>query len=122
MNFMALELRPLYAVLISLTASGLIYVLGEHIRPNAREGITLTAAVLKIITVYSMIPAVLAGKEIRLGRSCWDGFRMCSFHIMDTDINIFDRIYAGTRREKSDRLLCGVRNVPVRYDRIVLRG
>lgn len=66
MNFMALELRPLYAVLISLTASGLIYVLGEHIRPNAREGITLTAAVLKIITVYSMIPTVLAGKEIRL--------------------------------------------------------
>ncbi len=67
MNYLtALELRPLYAVLVSLIASGLIYVLGEHIRPNAREGITLTAAVLKIIIVYSMIPAVLAGTEIRL--------------------------------------------------------
>lgn len=66
MDFMALEYRPLYAVLVSLVASGLIYVLGEHIRPNAREGITLTAAILKISIVYSMIPAVLAGEEIRL--------------------------------------------------------
>ena len=66
MTFMALEYRPLIAVLISLIASGLIYVLGEHIRPNARESITLTASILKIIAVYSMIPAVLAGKKISL--------------------------------------------------------
>ena len=65
-NFMALELRPLYAVLVSLIASGLIYVLGEHIRPNAREAITMVAAVCKAVIVYSLIPAVLAGTEIKL--------------------------------------------------------
>ena len=65
-NFMALELRPLYAVLVSLIASGLIYVLGEHIRPNAREAITMVAAVCKAAIVYSLIPAVLAGTEIKL--------------------------------------------------------
>ena len=63
---MAVEFRPLWAVLVSLTASGLIYVLGEHIHRNVREGITLTAAVLKIIIVYSMIPYVLAEREIKL--------------------------------------------------------
>ena len=66
MNLMALEFRPLLAILVSLTASGLIYVLGEHIRPNAREAITLVAAVCKIVIVYSLIPAALAGTEIRL--------------------------------------------------------
>ena len=65
MNIMALELRPLLAVLTSLVASGLIYVLGEHIRPNAREGITMIAAFAKAAIVYSMIPAVLAGTEIK---------------------------------------------------------
>ena len=65
MDFMALEYRPLLAVLVSLTASVLIYILGEHIRPNAREAITITASVLKIILVYSMVPAVIAGTEIK---------------------------------------------------------
>ena len=66
MNLMAIEFRPLLAVLVSLTASVLIYVLGEHIRPNAREGITILASICKIVIVYSMIPAVLAGKAIKL--------------------------------------------------------
>lgn len=66
MDFMALELRPLFAVLVSLIAACLIYSLGESIRPNAREGITITAAILKIVLVYSMIPAVLEGREISL--------------------------------------------------------
>lgn len=65
-GLMALELRPLYAVSVSLIAAGLIYILGEHIRPDAREGITITAALIKAVTVYSMVPAVLAGTEIRL--------------------------------------------------------
>ena len=69
MNLMALEFRPLLAILVSLTASGLIYVLGEHIRPNAREAITLVAAVCKIVIIYSLIPAALAGTEERSGLS-----------------------------------------------------
>lgn len=65
-HLLAPEFRPLYAVLVSLIASGLIYVSGEHIRPNARESITLTASVLKIALVWSLVPHVLAGREIRL--------------------------------------------------------
>lgn len=66
MNIFSLEMRPVLAIAVSLIASGLIYVLGEHIHQNAREGITITAAVLKIICVYSLIPAVIAGTEIKL--------------------------------------------------------
>ena len=65
-EMLALQYRPLLAVLVSLTASGLIYVLGEHIHRNIREGITITASVIKILLVWSMVPAVLAGEEIRL--------------------------------------------------------
>lgn len=65
-HLLALEYRPLLAVLVSLLASGLIYVTGEHVKPNVRESITLTASVLKIALVWSMVPAVLAGREIRL--------------------------------------------------------
>lgn len=65
-GLLALQLRPLYAVLVSLAASGLIYVTGEHIKPNAREGITITASVIKIALVYSLVPHVLAGETIRL--------------------------------------------------------
>ena len=39
---LALQYRPALAVLVSLAASVLIYVLGEHIHRNLREGITLT--------------------------------------------------------------------------------
>ena len=65
-NLFSLELRPVYAVAVSLIASGLIYVLGEHIKQNSREAITIVAASLKIAIVYSMIPAVLAGKAIKI--------------------------------------------------------
>ena len=65
-GLLALQLRPLYAVLVSLAASGLIYVTGEHIKPNAREGITITASVIKIALVYSLVPHVLAGETIKL--------------------------------------------------------
>ncbi|MBR0308921.1 MAG: monovalent cation/H+ antiporter subunit D family protein [Mogibacterium sp.] len=63
---LAPEYRALLAVLVSLLASILIYVTGEHIKANTREGITIAAAVLKIVIVYSLIPHVLAGEELRL--------------------------------------------------------
>ena len=66
LSWLPLEYRPLCAVLVSLCASGLIYVLGEHVHRNLREGITLSAAVIKIILVYSLIPAALAGNEVKL--------------------------------------------------------
>ena len=66
LNLMDISLRPLYAVAIALIASTLVYILGEHIHRNAREAITFVAAILMAADVYSMIPAVLAGKEIRL--------------------------------------------------------
>lgn len=59
-----ISVKPLLAVLVSLAASGLIFVLGERVHQNVREGITFIAAILKIIIVYSMIPAVAAGKTI----------------------------------------------------------
>lgn len=66
MILMSLNFRPLLAISVSLIASGLIYLLGEHIKANSREAITFVAAGLKIILVYSLIPAALAGKTIRL--------------------------------------------------------
>jgi len=66
MNLISLNIRPLLAILVSLCASGLIYVLGDHIKENAREAITFIAAIIKIVLVYSMVPAVLAGHTIRL--------------------------------------------------------
>ena len=65
-SLLAPESRMLCAVLVSLAASVLIYVLGEHIRPNARESITIAASVIKIALVYSLVPCVLAGQAVRL--------------------------------------------------------
>ena len=45
MNLISLNIRPLLAILVSLCASGLIYVLGDHIKENAREAITFIAAI-----------------------------------------------------------------------------
>ena len=66
LNIFSLEMRPVLAIAVSLIAAGLIYVLGERIHADGREGITITAAVLKIICVYSLIPGVLAGNEIKV--------------------------------------------------------
>jgi multicomponent Na+:H+ antiporter subunit D len=76
-----LSFRPVLAVLVSLIASGLIYVLGEHIHRNAREAITLVASVLKIVIVYSMVPYIVAGNEIqiklfRIVENVWLAFRV----------------------------------------------
>ena len=55
--------RPFLAVAVSLLAALLILTLGNRVRPNVREGITLSAAVIKAVLVFSMVPAVLSGKE-----------------------------------------------------------
>lgn len=54
--------RPLWAVLISLIAAALI--LANDRRPNLRDSITMLAAVGKFGIIFSMLPAVLAGKVI----------------------------------------------------------
>ncbi len=66
MDILALNFRPVLAIMSSLLASGLVYVLGERVNKNVREGITFVAAFLQAGFVYSMIPAVLAGEEIKL--------------------------------------------------------
>lgn len=59
MNSVVIDYRPLWAVLISLVAAGLILLCGR--RPNLREFWTLLAALGKAAIVYSMLPAVLSG-------------------------------------------------------------
>ena len=59
-----ISIKPVLAILVSLIASCMIYILGDHIKQNDREGITFVASILKIILVYSMVPAVAAGKTI----------------------------------------------------------
>jgi len=54
-----LDYRPLWAVLVSLAAAGLI-LLSDR-RPNLRESWTILAAFVKAAVVYSMLPAVLSG-------------------------------------------------------------
>ncbi|MBR3705734.1 MAG: monovalent cation/H+ antiporter subunit D family protein [Firmicutes bacterium] len=57
------SLRPLAAVAVSLLAAVLIMICGNRVKPDVREGITLGAAVIKALLVFSMVPAVLAGNE-----------------------------------------------------------
>jgi len=54
--------RPLWAVLISLIAA--VLILANDRRPNLRDSITMLAAVGKFGIIFSMLPAVLAGKVI----------------------------------------------------------
>jgi len=54
--------RPLYAVLVSLSAVVLIGVSGKY--PNLRESWTMLAALLKFGLVVSILPTILAGKVI----------------------------------------------------------
>ena len=58
-----LSLRPVWAVCVSSVAAFLILSLGEKIKPNLREGITLCAALIKAVLIFSMIPAVRAGED-----------------------------------------------------------
>ena len=61
-----ISIRPFLAVVVSLLAALLILVFGNRVKPNVREGITLTAAVIKAALVFSMVPAVLSGSEYYL--------------------------------------------------------
>ncbi|MGC2872017.1 monovalent cation/H+ antiporter subunit D family protein [Ihubacter sp. mB4P-1] len=61
MTEMLLTFRPVIAILISMIAAGAILVAGERVSPNIRESITMAAAILKAICVFSMIPAALVG-------------------------------------------------------------
>jgi len=59
-----LSIKPLLAVLVSLTAAGLILLLRN--RPNLREATSLVAAIVKFAIVASMAPTILAGGTIEL--------------------------------------------------------
>lgn len=58
---MIMSIRPAIAVGIALLAALLILFFGNRIKPNVREGITLTAAVIMTCLVFSMVPEVLKG-------------------------------------------------------------
>ena len=58
-----ISIRPFLAVSVSLLAALLILTLGNRVKPDVREGITLSAAVIKAALVFSMVPAVLSGSE-----------------------------------------------------------
>ena len=57
-----LAMRPLIAIGVSMAAALLILLLGDHVQPNLREGMTFGAAIIKAACVFSMVPAVLAGE------------------------------------------------------------
>jgi len=63
---MILAYRPIIAIFVSTLAAALIMLYGERISPNKRESITLSAAVIKAVCVFSMIPAVLAGDRFEI--------------------------------------------------------
>ena len=57
-----LNFRPVIAVFISMVAAALIMICGDHVKANTRESITMGASIIKALCVFSMVPAVLAGK------------------------------------------------------------
>lgn len=57
---------PLVAILAPLIGAALIYTLGDHIKPNAREAITFIAAGVLLVSVYALVPVVIAGKNIEM--------------------------------------------------------
>lgn len=56
------SIRPLLAVLVSLTAAFLILVLNK--KPNTRDAVSFIAAIIKFSIVASMAPTILAGGTI----------------------------------------------------------
>ena len=65
-NLLSLEMRPVLAFAIPLIAAFIIYIRGEHIHQDLRELITIVASALLMVTVYSMVPAVVHGQEIKI--------------------------------------------------------
>jgi multicomponent Na+:H+ antiporter subunit D len=56
------SIRPMLAVLVSLSAAALILIFGR--RPNLREAWTILAAGAKFLIVLSMAPAILKGQVL----------------------------------------------------------
>ena len=56
-----MSLRPALAVAAGLLAAVLILLLGNRIKPNVREAITMTASFVMAGLVFSMVPGVIAG-------------------------------------------------------------
>ncbi len=54
-----ISIRPFLAVGVSLLAAFLIMLSGK--RPNLRESFTVAASIIKMLIVFSMVPAVLEG-------------------------------------------------------------
>ena len=57
------SMRPALAAAIPLLAAGLILVFGNRVKPNAREAVTLIAAVSMAGVIFTMVPEVLAGNR-----------------------------------------------------------
>ena len=57
------SMRPALAAAIPLLAAGLILVFGNRVKPNARETVTLIAAVSMAGAIFTMVPEVLAGNR-----------------------------------------------------------
>lgn len=62
MTELLLDLRPLLAILTPMIAAILIFATGKK-RPNLRELWTMIAAITSTGIIFSMLPAVLEGKE-----------------------------------------------------------
>lgn len=58
------SIRPLAAVMVSLL--GALLVIFNDRRPNLREGISVTAALVKFGLIFSMLPIILSGKTVDL--------------------------------------------------------
>lgn len=58
---MIMSMRPAFAVGVALGAAMLILFLGNRIKPNLRECITVIASVTMTMLVFSMVPGVLSG-------------------------------------------------------------
>ncbi len=59
-----ISIKPLLAVLVSLLVIPIL--ISSSDKPNAREGWTFTAGIIKFLIIASMLPLILQGKEIVL--------------------------------------------------------
>lgn len=66
---MIISMRPALVVGIPLLAALIILFFGNRIKPNAREAITIIAAVSMTAVVFSMVPAALEGQSY--GANLW---------------------------------------------------
>jgi len=64
MILLSLEMRPVIAFAAPLLAAFLIWVLGEHIKPNTREAITFIASIVVIAAVWTLVPHAHAGEVL----------------------------------------------------------